>query len=178
MTRAQFAQSVDADEKWVENAAAALNLPQVGYTRKEAYRFGLIRLLSRDFAIPVTRAAILADSALLELPSEREVRLKSADNGNAILVLDLARYSSTLAARLSVALHQGGPRRPGRPASADRYRERDPIIRAADYGVDLTLLREELRLRPAERLARLDANVAFLRVLRPVHRSIPAPKTS
>lgn len=168
MTRAQFARSVDADEKWVENSAALLNR-RMAYTPQEACWFGLVRLLTRNFEIPVARAATLADRALGESPAARAVHLAGSEDESTFLVLDLARYYSSFTTRLSAALHHAGPARLGRPRSSARRRERDPIARAEAYGVDLTLLREGLRLSPAERLSRLDANVAFLRALRPTH---------
>lgn len=168
MTRTQFAKTVNADEKWVENSAALLNR-RMAYTPEEACWFGLVRLLTRDFEIPVARAATLADRALRESPTARAVHLAGSEDETAIVVLDLARYYSSFTVRLSAALHHAGPARLGRPESSALNRERDAIARAEAYGVDLTLLREGLRLSPAERLARLDANVAFLRSLRPTH---------
>lgn len=173
MTRTQFAKSVNADEKWVENTAALLKRPRTAYTPEEACWFGLVRLLTRDFAIPVLRAATFADDALREPPEARAVQLTASEDGIAVIVLDLARYYPSFTARLSSALHHTGPARLGRPQSSDQHRDRNPIARAEEYGIDLTLLREGLRLVPAERLARLDANVAFLRSLRPAHS--PAP---
>lgn len=175
MTRTQFAKSVNAAEKWVENTAAFLKRQKMAYTPEEACWFGLVRLFTRDFEIPVARAATLADRSLRESPAIRAVHLAASEDESAVLVLDLARYYSSFTARLSAALHHTGPARPGRPESSARHRERDPIVRAEAYGVDLTLLREGLRLSPAERLARLDANLTFLRSLRPTHAPVPQP---
>lgn len=178
MTRAQFAESVNAGEKWVENTAALLKRPRMAYTPEEACWFGLVRLLTRDLAVPIARAALLADRALRESPAARAVHLAASEDGVAILVLDLARYYSSFTVRLSAALHHAGPARRGRPESSARHQERDPTARAEAYGVDLTLLREGLRLAPAERLVRLDANLAFLRSLRPAHSPVLAERAT
>jgi type III restriction enzyme len=44
----------------------------------------------------------------------------------------------------------------------------DPLEAAREFGVDPTLLRESLRLTPAQRLARLEADAAFTREMHPV----------
>jgi hypothetical protein len=137
---------------------------------------GVVRLLARDFGIPVARAAELADEALRHSRESRAVCLMAGD-GAATLVIDLARYHSTFAAALSAAISHGGARRRGRPPST-RRRRRDPVGAAESYGVDLSLLREAIGRSPAERLARLDANAAFLNALRPVPRRIRPRKAS
>lgn len=167
MTRAQFARAVRADEKWVENAARQLGR-QLAYTPAEARRMGLVRVLARDFGIPLVRADALAETALRHSPETRALALVEATDGSAVLVLDLARYHSTFGVALSTALHHASPRQRGRPRTTPRARRRDPVAVAASHGVDLTLLRESLRHTPAERLASLDENAAFAAALRRV----------
>ena len=93
------------------------------------------------------------------------------DGGVAGIVVDRARYLSAFNAALSAALEHGGPRRRGpRPTSgvapkSPRTRS-GALSRAEDYGVDLGLLREGLKLSRAERLSALDANAEFLRAMR------------
>jgi hypothetical protein len=165
LTRSQFATAVRADEKWVENTARTLGR-RLEYTSAEARWMGMVRLLARDFGIPVARAAELAGVALRHAPETPAFPLAASDDGSATLVIDLARFYSTFAAALSAAINHGGPRRRGRPRPTTRARARDVIAAAQRYGVDVSLLREALERTPAERLARLDANSAFLRGLR------------
>ena len=167
MTRSQFAQAVRADEKWVENAARALG-HQLQYSAEEARWLGLVHVLARDLGTSVQRAATLAKTALQFDPAIRALRLHLSEHGEATVSLDLARYHSAFAASLSTALNQGGPRRAGRPPHRDR--RVDPLATAAEYGIDLSLLRSGLRRSPAERLARLDANATFLQSVR---RTVP-----
>jgi hypothetical protein len=166
LSRSQFATAVRADEKWVENTARSLGL-RLTYTPAEGLRMGLVRLLARDYGIPVARAAELADEALQHPSETRAVSLAAAPESGVALVIDLARYHSTFAAALSAALHHGGPRRRGRQSFRKRGRGRDAVRAAEAHGVDVSLLREALERSPADRLARLDANAAFLRALRP-----------
>jgi hypothetical protein len=169
LTRSQFAEVVRADEKWVENTARVLGR-QLAYTPQEARYFGIIRLLAKQFGIPVARSAQLAAAAMQQPPDTRAVVLDGSDDGSAALVLDLSRYHSGLAAALATALHRGGPRRSGRPVTVHEQGSKyDPIGAAERYGVDISLLRQSLRQSPAERLARLDTNAAFLRSLRPTN---------
>lgn len=162
MTRSQFALAARADEKWVENAARALD-HRLTYSADEARWLGLIHVLTRDLGIPVQRAAAVATAALQLDPATRALRLRLGDAAEASVALDLARYHSAFAAALSAALHHGGPRRAGRPT---HHRRDDPLAAAAAHGIDVSLLRSGLRRSAAERLARLDENAAFVRVLR------------
>lgn len=169
LTRSQFAAVVRADEKWVENTARVLGR-QLAYTPQEARYFGIIRLLANQFGIPVARSAQLAVDAMRQPPDIRALILDGSVDGSAALVLDLSRYHSGLVAALATALHRGGPRRAGRPVSVrEQGGKYDPIGAAERHGVDISLLRQSLRQSPAERLARLDTNAAFLRSLRPTN---------
>lgn len=169
MTRSQFAQAVRADEKWVENAARALG-HRLRYSTGEARWFGLIYVLTRDLGTSVQRAATLATAALQLDPTTRALRLRLSEHGEASVALDLARYHSAFAAAVSAALSHGGPRRAGRPTRPGR--PVNALAAAAEHGVDVSLLRAGLRRSPAERLARLDENVAFLQSVR---RTMPTP---
>jgi hypothetical protein len=132
----------------------------------------VVRLLARDFGIPIARASELADEALRHTPETRALPLAVSHGGAATLVMDLARYHSTFATSLSTALNHGGRRRRGRPPSRRPPRD-GAVVAAESHGVDLSLLRAAMRQSPAERLARLDANAEFLRAIRPVPRRRP-----
>jgi hypothetical protein len=78
------------------------------------------------------------------------------------LCVDLERFLSTFMTRLSLSRTLYAPRRRGRPS-----RKRLGGVQAARaHGVDVSLLERSLRRTPAERLRRLDEDVAFLRSLR------------
>ena len=167
LTRSQFAAAIGADEKWVENTARTLGR-RLAYTPGEARRMGLVRLIAREFSIPVTRAAELADDASRQPPDVRALQLATSTDSTVVLTIDLARYHSAFAAALSAALNHGGPRRRGRRPPHKPPRGNSAVAVAEAYGVDVSLLREALARSPGDRLARLDANATFLRALRPV----------
>ena len=168
MTRSQFAMAVLADEKWVENAGR-LMARQFRYTAAEARWLGLVRILNQDVGVTLARAAQLADEALRSPRHNRNVMVGRAAGSTAISI-DLARYYSTFGAALSAALELGGARRRGRPRPG-LPQENSTLGKAAEYGVDIDLLREGLRLTSGERLQQLDDNAAFLRALRPVRKA-------
>jgi hypothetical protein len=165
LTRAQFAQAARADEKWVENTAHTTRRP-LSYSPAEARWFGIVRALTRDFAVSLRRAAELADLALQHPATAREAVLAESSDRTAALTIDLAREHSSFAAALSAALQHGGPRRRGRQKVNRRATARRAIAEAERHGVDVTLLKAALEQSPAERLARLDANAAFVRAVR------------
>ena len=168
MTRSQFAMAVLADEKWVENAGR-LMARRFRYTAAEARWLGLVRILNQEVGVTLSRAAELADEALRR-PADGGTVIVGRADGSAAISIDLARYYSTYAAALSAALELGGVRRRGRPRATVPRNSR-VLERAAEYGVDIGLLREGLRLAPGERLQQLDDNAAFLRAIRPVRES-------
>ncbi|HEY9449052.1 MAG TPA: hypothetical protein VIQ60_04830 [Gemmatimonadaceae bacterium] len=89
------------------------------------------------------------------------MRLLESCDGAAAIVLGVARYHSSFAASLSVALTLSTPRRQGRMSRVLGH----PVERAKKFGVDLDLVRASLALTPEERLRRLDANAEFLAAL-------------
>ena len=165
LTRAQFAQAARAGEKWIENTARTTGR-SLSYSPAEARWFGIVRVLTRDFGVSLRRASELADVALRSPPTARAVVLAESSDGTAALTIDLAREHSSASAALSAALQHGGPRRRGRRKVARRTTARKAIAEAEHYGVDLTLLHSALERSPADRLARLDANAAFVRAVR------------
>lgn len=165
MTRAQFAAAVRADEKWVENASLLLKR-RFAYTASEARWLSLVRVFVYDLGLTLSRSADIANEALKLHPADRNAVITEKD-GTAGIAIDLARFHSTYAASLSQALDIGGPRRRGRTRARAKGKSA-ALKRAAEYGVDLDLLREGLRLTPAERLEQLDENAAFLGAIRRV----------
>ncbi|MGH7573228.1 MAG: hypothetical protein ACREMK_15505, partial [Gemmatimonadota bacterium] len=88
--------------------------------------------------------------------------LEFADGGLTIVV-DLERYLSDFAVRLSRARTHYSPRRRGRPPDKPSRRAAE---RAREYGIDVDLVRANLRLTPAERLRRLDRDREFVEKLK------------
>jgi hypothetical protein len=166
LTQAQFAVTVRADEKWVENTARLLGI-RLRYSVAEARWFGLVRLLSAEVHLPVREAARISDQTLRAGATTAVVEVAASPDGSAALTVDLARYHATFAAALATALHHHAPKVRGRPTHSRRGARADVLAAATAYGVDLSLLRAGLRRTPAERLRRLDENVAFVRALRP-----------
>src|SRR5215212_4399773 len=159
MTRAQFAATVRADEKWVENASQLLRR-RFGYTPQEAHWLALVRVLVEDVGLTLARSARVADEALRHDPTETNAVIVTHDS-HAGVAINLARFHSSYAASLSAAQDIGGPRRRGRPR-AQVKRKSVILERAREYGVDIDLLREGLRMTPAERLEQLDQNAIFI----------------
>ncbi len=178
MTRNQFASAVRGEEKWVENTARLLGR-RLRYTADEARWMGMVRVLSHELGISLSRAAELADEALRYDPAECKALLGRQGDGSAMVAMDLARYHSTLGAAMSAALMHGGARRRGRhrldyasrarqhgDVTSTRARAVETLTKAAEYGVDIGLLREGLHLSPATRLKQLDENALFTSEMR------------
>jgi hypothetical protein len=165
MTRFQFAMSVGASEKWVENAGRLLGR-RFKLSLQESVWLGLVRTLNQDLEIPLKRAAALADEAL-GTGKEGAVIVGRSDASTVGVSIDMPRYRSSHAAAASASLTLGGPRRRGRQ-SAPLKRKVDAIEKAKRYGVDIDLLREGLKLSYAQRLEQLDANAQFARSIRKV----------
>ncbi|HKP76512.1 MAG TPA: hypothetical protein VJT67_13370 [Longimicrobiaceae bacterium] len=147
MTLAQFALAVNADRKWVLNAAAALGR-EFSPSEPEARRLGLARLIQQVAGKPLRTAYALAESALAS--GERSIVARSPD-GSVSVRVDVSRYLRTYAQWLSRAYaHQ--PRRRGRPLGPRSGTRRT----AESYGLDLTLIDANLRRPLAERLSEAD----------------------
>ena len=111
--------------------------------------------------MPLARAWTLAAPALGAWPALREWTQENAD-GSVRVVVDVERYLSGFAARLSRSRNYYEERRRGRPTA----RVWEPIAAALEYGWDLTLLDQTLKLKPAQRLKQLDSASQSLLILR------------
>lgn len=164
MTRSQFATCACASEKWIANASAILQ-HRFEYTPSEARWLGLVRVLTAQIGLELSYAAVLAQQALELPPGSGNVTVGRVRDGIAGVTVDLDRYLSTFAAACSSAMEAGGERRRGRPRPV-LSKKVDILERASNYGVDVDLLREGLKIPRRERLEQLDANAAFMRSLR------------
>ncbi|MBI4499800.1 MAG: hypothetical protein HY700_01440 [Gemmatimonadetes bacterium] len=161
MTFGQFATAAGAPAKWVQNAIALLKLPR-RYTLEAAKVLGLAYELVRTCGIPLARAHPLAKRALAAWPAQREWIEEGAD-GSVRIVIDLERALSNFAVHLSLSRSYYAERQRGRPR---KRRRGGAIARAREYGVDISLLEENLKRTPEERLRNLEEAVEFLKNVR------------
>jgi len=158
MTLGQFAVAVGAPKRWVQNAYAALRLP-AGYDETRARRLAFARTVKQACGMSFGRAYQLAEGALATWPAEKVWTHRGPDGAVAVSV-ELERFLSDFAARISLARTYYAERRRGRP------RRRRGLALAKWYGVDVSLLESALRLTPMQRLQRLEQAVQFIRAAR------------
>jgi hypothetical protein len=155
MTLGEFAYVIDAEPKWVQNVAAALDRP-LPYTLASARQLVVARALNAEAGMPVGRAYRVAERALDGYDGSRKPVAVSSDDGSVTVRVDLYRLLASVSAGMSRLAVLYAPKQRGRPA-----RHRNAIRAARDYGLDLTLLQANLRRSPAERLRLLDQMVEF-----------------
>ena len=162
MTSAQLAIAAGVPPKWIRNVRQLLGRP-AGNGPDEARWLGLVHELHSTLGCTLAVAARVADAAIAAPIEQRELRvsLDATGDGRVRVVVDLWRDRSVHLARLSRAREHPPVERRGRPQAARRNRG-SARARAAAHGVDVDRLRAGLARTPAERLERLDENVAFL----------------
>jgi hypothetical protein len=160
MTNRQFAIAAGGTPKWVQNAAMILGR-RFRRTPGEAKWLGLVGSLNQGLGMPLRAAATLANEVLGK-PAQATDDARDSNQGDiARIVVDRGLYYSIATARLSRALIREIPKSRGR-----RRRRENPLSTAERYGLDLELLRNSLKRTPAERLAELDQNAAFISAMR------------
>src|SRR4051812_5853041 len=132
MTLGQYATAVGATPRWVQNARAVLKLHD-RYEENTAKTLGLTRELSETTGMPLMRAYDVARAALADWPRNQTTSHGNAD-GSVRIVMDLERYLSAFATRLSLA-HSVYAERARGPR---RHRRRDPLKAAREYGYDVS----------------------------------------
>ena len=162
MTARQTAVAAGAQLKWIVNSAALLGR-RVRYDRQQAKWWGLVWLLTGQLGLSLKAAAALATVALRGGSSSTQVTAGADASGSASLIVDLARYESIFLGNLSRALVHETPRQLGR---RPRRGSKGAVADAQRYGVDLDLIRSAIKRTPAERLALLETNAAFVRDMR------------
>ena len=163
MTARQTAVAAGADLKWMVNSAALLGR-RIRYDRQQAKWWGLVWLLTEQLGLSLRSAAAISTVAFRGGNSSTQVTAGVDPSGSASIIVDLVRYDSIFLANLSRALVHETPRRRGRPAR--RGIKGDALATARHYGVDLGLIRSAIGRTPAERLALLEKNAAFVRDMR------------
>ncbi len=161
MTLGEFAYLLDVDPKWLQNAAAALGR-RIPYTIRAAERVAVARALIQGLGVPFPGAYVLAADVLRRYDGSAQPVSVGDGDGLVTASVDVYRVLATVAAGLARLRVMYAPRRRGRRAE----KRHDPLGRAGDYGLDLTLLGANLRRTPAERLRQLDAMVEFRRRVR------------
>lgn len=163
MTARQTAVAAAAELKWLVNSAALLGR-RVRYNRQQAKWWGLVWVLTEQLGLSLRAAAAASTAALSGGSSSTMVTAAGDPSGSASVVVDLARYESIFLGNLSRALVHETPRRRGRPVR--RGTKGDFLTAARHYGIDLGLIRSAIERTPAERLAMLEKNAAFVRDMR------------
>jgi hypothetical protein len=160
MTLGQFAVAVGAPKRWVQNAFQALGRP-AAYTEPLARRLAFAKAVKEACGMPLRRAFPLAERALARWPAHHTWEVREPD-GAVRVVLDLERFLSDYAVRLSLSRTCYEEKRRGRP----RKRKRRGLALAKWWGVDISLLQESLKRTPEERLRTLEAAAEFFRLAR------------
>jgi len=160
ITLGQFATAVGAPKRWVQNAFQALGLPAV-YTEPLARRLAFAKAVKEACGMPLRRAFPFAEEALARWPRYKTWDLMDPD-GAIRVVIDLERFLSDYAVRLSLSRSYYAEKRRGRP----RKRKLRGLALAKWYGVDVSLLVESLKRTPEERLRQLDEAREFFATAR------------
>ena len=173
MELAELARLVNAPAKWVLNALAVLE-PGARYSDALARRLAVTRAIHLAWGTPLAEAFTVAQRALRTWDGGAQpLTIHANDTDDVGLTLDMYRLMSSFQIRRSLLLSSGTSSVRGRP----RTRIDEPLARAQEWGLDLSLIRDNLRKTPAERLRQLDAMEAFRsrarRATRSPSRSIP-----
>lgn len=156
MTLAQCAALLDVDPKRVLNTMTALGCPR-RYSLELARRLAVTLAIHEASGVPLARGYALAVRGLRAYHTGAVTVVIPMDDSDIGLAVDIGRILSSLSVRLSVLRTTLAPRQRGRPAS----RRRAPLRVASDWGVDLTLLADNLRKTVTQRVRQLDAMAAF-----------------
>ncbi len=162
MTLAHFARLLGVSPKWVLNTMRALDLPPQ-YTPALARRLSIARAVHDGVGMPLPAAFAMARDALAAWDGERlPVTMMGTSTDDVALTVDVYRLLSAMNVRLADLRESFAPKVRGRPPRA----RRDPLEAAMAWGLDLSLLRDNLRKSPHARLRQLDAMRAFASAVR------------
>jgi hypothetical protein len=164
MTLGQFATAVGATKRWVQNAFQALGL-KAEYTEPLAQRLSLAREIHVATGMLLRKAYAVAPAALAAWPARKQWVLEG-QGGMVSVVVDVERFLSTWAVRLSLARTRYAERPRGRPTR----RKRKGIALAKWYGEDISLILESLKRTPEQRLQLLDQAVEELKSMNVIGR--------
>jgi hypothetical protein len=160
MTLADVAGLLDAEPKWVLNTLALVGRRRGRYTMTLTRRLAVARAVQVATGMPVGRAFDLAARALRRAAESAPVTLDTGEP-HVSITIDLPRLLSSLSIRSALRRTTIAPRQRGRPPR----KRRDPVTAAREWGLDTSLLADNLRKSPQERLRELDAMMAFARTV-------------
>lgn len=156
MTLRELAHIAGTTPKRVINTLNAVG-SRAPYSEKLAHRLSLTIAVHDATGIPLRRAFAIAARALRKhAGGEATVAIPGSSDCVAIAI-DVQRVLSACAIRMSALRTLLEAPQRGRP----RLRRKEPLKTAADWGIDLSLLKENLNRTPAERLRQLDGMAAF-----------------
>ena len=158
MRLAELAFLLDVDAKWVLNALVALRRPQ-RYSMALAQRLAVARAIHEATGSSLARSFADAGRALEPAGDERNPRSIAQPDHDVAIVVDVRRILSSFNVRRSLLHTTFESRQRGRTAAA----RRDPMRTAADWGLDVTLLADNLSKTVEQRVRQLDAMAAFAR---------------
>jgi hypothetical protein len=162
MTLAAFARLVGTTPKWVLNTLSTLGR-RPRYSVDLARRLAVTREIHDGLGVPLSLALALAQQALRVSPAAGSpVTLYAQPDSSVALTIDLYRLLSTFNVRLAELRESYAPPALGRP----RTRSFDPLAAATEWGLDLSLIRDNMRKTPHQRLRQLDAMHAFAKNVR------------
>lgn len=161
MSLAEVARLLDVAPKWVLNTCAALGIPR-RYSLKLARRLAVTCAIHEGLGIELAQAFRMAEQGLRAYRGGT-APVTIATGSDVALQIDIARILSTFNIRRSALATSFEPRQRGR-----RAKRRGPLEAATDWGLDLTLLADNRRKTPEQRVRQLDAMAAFARDVRRV----------
>ena len=127
-----------------------------------ARRLAVTRAIQKATGAPLGLAFAQAARALRSYHGDEAPVVIPTDDGDVDVLVDVRRVLSSLNVRLSVMRTSFGARQRGRPP----LRRRDPLRSASDWGIDLTLLTDNLGKTVEQRVRQLDGMAAFARGVR------------
>ncbi len=163
MTLTEFAELLDASPKWVLNTLHALQV-RPPYSVRLAQQLTIARVIHDSVRMPLTDAfaaarLLLRDHAALQAGP---IAVRGAPDSSVVLMVDVQRLLSSFNVRLATTRESFAPRLRGRP----RSRVTDALEEATEWGLDLSLIRNNLQMTPAQRLRQLDGMRAFAGTVR------------
>jgi hypothetical protein len=157
MTLSAFARLLGAPPKWVINTMRALALAP-RYTLPLARRLTIARAVHEGAGMPLLAAYAMAGRALRTWSGGTAcVTLYTTASDDVALTLDVYRLLASLNVRLAEVRESYAPMVRGRP----RASHVSALDAATAWGLDLSLVRDNLRKTPLTRLRQLDAMWAF-----------------
>ncbi len=162
MTLDQFARVLEASPKWVLNTSRAIGADH-DYSLERARSFAIARAVHEAVQLPLPQAFSLAREVLAEWTGdERPLSIRMEPSGDVSLTLDVYRLVASVNVRWSTLCESYAPIMRGRP----KVKTANPLDAARDWGLDLSLLRDNLRKSPLQRLQQLDNMHAFAHTVR------------